>query len=64
MQNDVLVIEDLRAALYNLRKDLNDERGFMKEDISEFFTSLTGSSGEVVSPNEEQVSKTQQGPCD
>ncbi|KAH3750483.1 hypothetical protein DPMN_185006 [Dreissena polymorpha] len=62
MQNDV--IEVLRTALHNLQKDLNDERDFMKEDISELFTRLTGSSGQVVRPVEEPVSKIQHGSCE
>ncbi|XP_052235021.1 fibroleukin-like [Dreissena polymorpha] len=56
--------EDLRAALRNLRKDLKKEIDFLIEDISTLSTRLTGSSGQVVSHNEEQVSKTQHASCD
>ncbi|KAH3750498.1 hypothetical protein DPMN_185024 [Dreissena polymorpha] len=62
MQNDV--IEGLRVALHNLQKDLYDERDFRKEDISELFTRLTGSSEQVVRPVEEPVSKIQDGSCE
>ncbi|KAH3795983.1 hypothetical protein DPMN_149547 [Dreissena polymorpha] len=56
--------EDLRAALRNLRKDLKKEIDFIIEDISALSIRLTGSSGQVVRHDEEQVSKTQQASCD
>ncbi|KAH3750118.1 fibroleukin-like [Dreissena polymorpha] len=56
--------EDLRAELRNLRKDLKEEINFIIEDISALSTRLTGSSGQVVRHDEEQVSKTQQASCD
>ncbi|KAH3708458.1 hypothetical protein DPMN_067909 [Dreissena polymorpha] len=56
--------EDLRAALRNLRKYLKEERDFRMEDISALSTRLTGSTGQLVRLDEEQVSKTQQASCD
>ncbi|KAH3753374.1 hypothetical protein DPMN_188042 [Dreissena polymorpha] len=45
IQNDV--IDDFRAGLRNLQKDLKEERDFRIEDISALSTRLTGSSGQA-----------------
>ncbi|KAH3750100.1 hypothetical protein DPMN_184616 [Dreissena polymorpha] len=56
--------EDLGAALRILRKDLKEEIDLILKDISALSTMITGSSGQVVKHDEEQVSKTHQAPCD
>ncbi|KAH3750105.1 hypothetical protein DPMN_184621, partial [Dreissena polymorpha] len=56
--------EDLGAALRDLRKDLKEEIDLILEDISALSTRITGSSGQVVKHDEEQVSKTHQASCD
>ncbi|KAH3708453.1 hypothetical protein DPMN_067904 [Dreissena polymorpha] len=62
IRNDV--IESLRDELRKLRKDLKEKRDFRIEDISTLSNRLTGSSGQLVRHDEEQVFKVQQGTCD